>query len=47
MVFDPGGAIDPTERLLPGSATEAVSRLAGLALLLAAVCCVAVVRSQP
>ncbi|MFF4796576.1 hypothetical protein ACFY2M_44840 [Streptomyces sp. NPDC001276] len=47
MVFDPDGAVDPTDRLLPGSAAEAAWRPAGLALLLAAICCVAVVRSQP
>jgi hypothetical protein len=47
MVFDPDGAVDPTDRLLPGSAAEGAWRPAGLALLLAVVCCVTVVRSQP
>ncbi|MFE0802560.1 hypothetical protein [Streptomyces sp. NPDC058812] len=47
MVFDPEGAIEPTDRPLPGSAAEAAWRPTGLALLLAAICCVAVVRSKP
>ncbi|QOV36059.1 hypothetical protein IM697_39535 [Streptomyces ferrugineus] len=47
MVFDPDGVVAPTDRSLPGSAAEAGWRPAAFALLLAAVCCVAVVRSQP
>lgn len=47
MVFDPEGVFEPTDRVLPGSAAEAAWRPAGLALLLTAICCVAVVRSQP
>ncbi|MGW0827237.1 hypothetical protein [Streptomyces sp. NPDC002845] len=47
MVFDPQGTIAPTDRLLPGSAAEAAVRPAAAALLLAALCCIAVVRSQP
>ncbi|QEU69674.1 hypothetical protein CP966_33740 [Streptomyces galilaeus] len=47
MVFDPDGVVAPTDRSLPVSAAEGGWRLAGLALLLAAVCSVAVVRLQP
>lgn len=47
MVFDPAGVVAPTDRPLPGSALGAGARTGGIALLLAAVCFTAVVRSCP
>lgn len=47
MVFDPEGVVDPTDRLLPASAAEAGAGPAAVALALAVLCCVAVIKSQP
>ncbi|MER6088536.1 hypothetical protein [Streptomyces bluensis] len=47
MVFDPDGVFEPTDRVLPGSAMAVGWRPGALGLLLAGICCVAVVRSQP
>jgi hypothetical protein len=45
MVFDPEGAVPPTDRVLPATATEALAGPAAATLALAALCCVAVIRS--
>ncbi|MGW8768008.1 hypothetical protein ACWGN5_36645, partial [Streptomyces sp. NPDC055815] len=47
MVFDPEGAVPPTDRVLPASAAAALAGPAAAGLALAALCCVAVIRSQP
>ncbi|WP_351228612.1 hypothetical protein [Streptomyces sp. NPDC002133] len=47
MVFDPEDAVPPTDRILPATATEALAGPAAATLALAALCCVAVIRSQP
>ncbi|MGW6563946.1 hypothetical protein [Streptomyces sp. NPDC054975] len=47
MVFDPDDAVPPTDRILPATATEALAGPAAATLALAALCCVAVIRSQP
>ncbi|MCZ4606908.1 hypothetical protein O3S80_24745 [Streptomyces sp. Lzd4kr] len=47
MVFAPKGVFEPTDHELPDSAVQAGWPPAGLALLLAGICCIAVVRSQP
>ncbi|MER5207759.1 hypothetical protein [Streptomyces sp. NPDC002825] len=47
MVFDPEGAVPPTDRVLPASAVQGLAGPAALSLGLAALCCVAVIRSKP
>ncbi|MFE5589155.1 hypothetical protein [Streptomyces sp. NPDC056549] len=47
MVFDPEGTVPPTDRVLPASAATALAGPAAAGLALAALCCVAVIRSQP
>ncbi|MFE7328172.1 hypothetical protein ACFU8W_24955 [Streptomyces sp. NPDC057565] len=47
MVFDPKDAVLPTDRILPASAAEALAGPAAATVALAALCCVAVIRSQP
>ncbi|WP_051874816.1 hypothetical protein [Streptomyces exfoliatus] len=47
MVFDPEDAVPPTDRVLPASAAAALAGPAAASLALAALCCVAVIRSQP
>ncbi|MFE4800316.1 hypothetical protein ACFRFL_36160 [Streptomyces sp. NPDC056708] len=47
MVFDPEDAVPPTDRILPASAAAALAGPAAASLALAALCCVAVIRSQP
>ncbi|WP_369147748.1 hypothetical protein [Streptomyces sp. R44] len=47
MVFDPDGAVPPTDRVLPSSAAVGFAGPAAASLGLAALCGVAVVRSRP
>ncbi|MDI9887826.1 hypothetical protein QMZ92_26510 [Streptomyces sp. HNM0645] len=47
MVFDPEDAVPPTDRILPATAAEALAGPAAATVALAALCCVAVIRSQP
>ncbi|MEU8525403.1 hypothetical protein AB0C77_07335 [Streptomyces sp. NPDC048629] len=47
MVFDPEASVPPTDRILPATATEALAGVTAATLGLAALCCVAVIRSQP
>jgi hypothetical protein len=47
MVFDPKDTVPPTDRILPATAAEALAGPAAASLALAALCCVAVIRSQP
>lgn len=47
MVFDPEDAVPPADRILPASAAAALAGPAAASLALAALCCVAVIRSQP
>ncbi|WP_051844897.1 hypothetical protein [Streptomyces globisporus] len=47
MVFDPEDAVPPTDRVLPATAVEGFAGPAAASLALAALCCVAVIRSQP
>lgn len=47
MVFDPEDAVPPTDRVLPSSAFEALAGPTAATLALAALCCVAVIRSEP
>lgn len=47
MVFDPEGAVPPTDSVLPATAAEGFAGPAAASLALAALCCVAVIRSQP
>lgn len=47
MIFDPKDAVPPTDRPLPATAIEPVAGMAAATLALAALCCVAVIRSHP
>ncbi|GGW71418.1 hypothetical protein [Streptomyces xantholiticus] len=47
MVFDPKDSVLPTDRILPATAAEALAGSAVAAVALVALCCVAVIRSQP
>ncbi len=47
MVFDPSGAVDPTDRPLPSTLLDALAPLGVLTSAFAGVCCVAIVCSRP